>query len=141
MNRLVYFCFCNDNQDKIKRRKYNAWIFECSIKREFDENENHGMREFREKCESAGFQIIGESLLICNEANAQHFLNSFITRIPSIDCIIVPDIHSVAANIQSAFETVESLQTQGIAVFCFVNGEMIKLSSTLSILQAFSMSS
>ena len=97
------------------------------------------MRIIREKCKSAGFQIKGESFLICNEANARHFLNTFIPRIPSVDCVIVPNIHSVAANIQSAFELIESLQSKGIVVFCVVNGVIEKMSNTISILRAFSM--
>lgn len=139
MNRLVHISFYRDSQEITNRGKYKAWIFDYSTERPLKERVNHEMRIIREKCKSAGFQIKGESFLICNEANARHFLNTFIPRIPSVDCVIVPNIHSVAANIQSAFELIESLQSKGIVVFCVVNGVIEKMSNTISILRAFSM--
>lgn len=139
MNRLVHISFYRDSQEITNRGKYKAWIFDYSTERPLEERVNHEMRIIREKCKSAGFQIKGESFLICNEANARHFLNTFIPRIPSVDCVIVPNIHSVAANIQSAFELIESLQSKGIVVFCVVNGVIEKMSNTISILRAFSM--
>lgn len=138
MNRLVHISFYRDSQEITNRGKYKAWIFDYSTERPLEERVNHEMRIIREKCKSAGFQIKGESFLICNEANARHFLNTFIPRIPSVDCVIVPNIHSVAANIQSAFELIESLQSKGIVVFCVVNGVIEKMSNTISILRAFS---
>lgn len=139
MNRLVHISFYRDSQEITNRGKYKAWIFDYSTERPLEERVNHEMRIIREKCKSSGFQIKGESFLICNEANARHFLNTFIPRIPSVDCVIVPNIHSVAANIQSAFELIESLQSKGIVVFCVVNGVIEKMSNTISILRAFSM--
>ena len=139
MNRLVHISFYRDSQEITNRGKYKAWIFDYSTERPLEERVNHEMRIIREKCKSSGFQIKGESFLICNEANARHFLNTFIPRIPSVDCVIVPNIHSIAANIQSVFELIESLQSKGIVVFCVVNGVIEKMSNTISILRAFSM--
>lgn len=139
MNRLVHISYYCDSQEITNRGKYKAWIFDYSTESLSKERVNQEMRLLLEKCKSAGFQIKGESFFICNEANARHFLHTFIARIPSVDCVIVPNIRMVAANIQSAFELVESLQSKGIVIFCFVNGVIEKMSNTISILRAFSM--
>ena len=139
MNRLVHISFYRDSQEITNRGKYKAWIFDYSTESLSKERANQEMRLLLEKCKSAGFQIKGESFFICNEANARHFLHTFIARIPSVDCVIVPNIRMVAANIQSAFELVESLQSKGIVIFCVVNGIIEKMSNTITILRAFSM--
>ena len=139
MNRLVHISYYCNSQEITSRGKYKAWIFDYSTESLSKERVNQEMRLLLEKCRSAGFQIKGESFLICNEANARHFLHTFIARIPSVDCVIVPNIRMVAANIQSAFELVESLQSKGIVIFCVVNGIIEKMSNTISILRAFSM--
>lgn len=139
MNRLVHISYYCDSQEITNRGKYKACIFDYSTESLSKERVNQEMRLLLEKCKSAGFQIKGESFFICNEANARHFLHTFIARIPSVDCVIVPNIRMVAANIQSAFELVESLQSKGIVIFCFVNGVIEKMSNTISILRAFSM--
>lgn len=139
MNKLVHISYYCNSQEITSRGKYKAWIFDYSTESLSKERANQEMRLLLEKCKSAGFQIKGESFFICNEANARHFLHTFIARIPSVDCVIVPNIRMVAANIQSAFELVESLQSKGIVIFCVVNGIIEKMSNTITILRAFSM--
>ena len=95
------------------------------------------MRLFSSVCESEGFHIIGESVFIGNEIGAEHFLKSFITRIPFVDCIVVPDIRTITSNPRNAFEVVDKLQNEGVDLFTMMDDRFSKATSTISVLRAY----
>ena len=95
------------------------------------------MRLFSSVCESEGFHIIGESVFIGNEIGAEHFLKSFITRIPFVDCIVVPDIRTITSNPRNAFDVVDKLQNEGVDLFTMMDDRFSKATSTISVLRAY----
>ena len=94
MNTLAYIKLNRITGEEIDHGKRNAWLFVRADEGESQVDAIAMMRLFRSVCETEGFHIIGESVFIGNETGTEHFLKAFITRIPFVDCIVTPSIHS-----------------------------------------------
>ena len=137
MNTLAYIKLNRVTGEEIEQGKRNAWLF---VRVNEDDNSAEAialMRLFSSVCESEGFHIIGESVFIGNEIGAEHFLKSFITRIPFVDCVVVTDIRTITSNPRNAFEVVDKLQNEGVDLFTMMDDRFSKATSTISVLRAY----
>ena len=137
MNTLAYIKLNRITGEETNHGKRKAWLFVRADEGDSQADAIALMRLFRSVCEAEDFHIIGESVLIGNETGTEHFLKAFITRIPFVDCIVTPSIHSIAANSRDALTVVEKLQAEGVDLFTMIDGDLFKTTGVISILRAF----
>lgn len=137
MNTLAYIKLNRVTGEEIEQGKRNAWLFVRITENESTADALALMRLFSSVCEAEGFHIIGESVLVGNEVGAEHFLKSFITRIMFVNCIVVPDIHTIASNPRNALEVVDKLQNEGVELFAMMDDSFFRASNTISVLRAY----
>jgi len=137
MNTLAYIKLNRITGEEIDHGKRNAWLFVRVDEGESQVDAIAMMRLFSSICEAEGFHIIGESVFIGNETGAEHFLKAFVTRVPFVDCIVTPSIHTIADNYRDALTVVEKLQAEDVDLFTMIDGELFKTTGVLSILRAF----
>ena len=137
MNTLAYIKLNRITGEETNHGKRKAWLFVRADEGDSQADAIALMRLFRSVCETEGFHIIGESVFIGNETGTEHFLKAFITRIPFVDCIVTPSIHSIAANSRDALTVVEKLQAEGVDLFTMIDGDLFKTIGVISILRAF----
>ena len=114
MNTLAYIKLNRITGEEIDHGKRNAWLFVRVDEGESQVDAIAMMRLFSSICEAEGFHIIGESVFIGNETGAEHFLKAFVTRVPFVDCIVTPSIHTIADNYRDALTVVEKLQAEDV---------------------------
>lgn len=137
MNSLAYFKlnrFSCDENVKIRRR---AWIFTRVTENESRDDAAAKIRAFRAFCKNAGFNIIGETVFVGSEMGAVRFIDRFVTKRPYVDCMILPTLHAVASDQQSALEVVDMINANGVEVITWVDGAFQEIRSTVISLRAF----
>lgn len=137
MNTLAYIKLNRPTGEDLDHAKRNAWLFVRAKEGENQDIAIAKMKLFSSVCEAEGFHIIGESVFIGNETGAEHFLKSFITRILFVDCIVTPSFRDVASNSRNALSVVDKLQNEGVDLFTMIDNEIVKATSTLSVLRAY----
>lgn len=80
---------------------------------------------------------LGETVFVGSKMGAVRFVERFVTRIPYVDCIILPTLHAIASDHQGALEIVDMLNDNGVEVVTWVDGEFQEIRSTMSALRAF----
>lgn len=136
MNTLVHIRFNTITDNESKKDKRNAWILYRAFENERKNEAIAKMRVLRFYSEEAGFNIIGEAVLVGTEHGAAQFAEHFIARIPCVDCIIVPTLSTLASEHQDAFNLIEKLIGEGISIVSGVEYEFLEARSTTSILRA-----
>ena len=137
MNTLAYIKLNKPKGEELDHVKRNAWLFVRAEEGESQADAIAEMKLISSVCEAEGFHIVGESVFIGNEAGAEHFLRSFITRILFLDTIVTPSIQDIASNSREALSVVDKLQNEGVDLFAVIDGAISKTSSTISVLRAF----
>ena len=136
MNTLAYIKLNRPTGEELDHSKRNAWVFVRAEEGESQADAIAEMKLISSVCEAEGFHIVGESVFIGNEAGAEHFLRSFITRILFLDTIVT-SIQDIASNSREALSVVDKLQNEGVDLFTVIDGAIFKTSSTISVLRAF----
>ena len=137
MNTLAYIKLNRISGKEGSETKRNAWVFFRVTEKGNQDDAIAKTRVFRAFCKNAGFNIVGETVFVGSEMGAVRFVERFVTRIPYVDCIILPTLHAIASDHQGALEVVDMLNDNGVEVITWVDGEFQEIRSTVTALRAF----